>query len=237
MATRLEAHFAQYREGASFDFLRSDFAPRVERYVSLTNVPVETLVRQAKAFYGQKKRIALAPNRATIRLRADGDRTVAMFVLRMGWSQEPPLAQRACASFDDAMHLQPGSMIQRSVSVNAEMTVDAGGHFVAYVEHGTVPVRYRVTSMGDPLVGFSTLPVGPARNAAVPPAALYVGSGTLVDDEGESFTCGEGSEVDTVRKVRVSGQPVWLLSDWASNTGRSWVGETAMAIVIEDGGR
>jgi len=198
---------------------------------------VDDLIREARTFYAPKKHIKLALVPGSVTVRGDKDRTVVTYAVHMEWSRPPPAANSACGYLDDSMNLKPHSMIQRAVDVNAELTLDKAGHFVAYVERGIVPVRYKVTSSGDPLVAFPTLPTQPARNVDAPKGAAHAPTGTVVVDEGETFTCGVGSEADTVRRVRMDGKEAWLVASWSANTGRSWVGDTNLTLVAPDAGR
>src|SRR5208283_1924946 len=47
----LKADLGHYAGGSSFEFLRNDWAPRIERYLTLRDAPVDALIGQARAFY------------------------------------------------------------------------------------------------------------------------------------------------------------------------------------------
>ena len=222
---RLRAHFARYSGGSSFDFLRDDWAPRVEHYLKLLDVPLDDLVKEARSFYADKSRVALKVRAGSVQTRYAGDRTTATFVLSMAWSRRPPPAARACGHLDADQGWVASSTIDRQVDVNAEMTLNAAGRFVAYDEHGLVPVHLRAKAFGDPLRAFASMPAEPARDADEDTSVASIPDGTVVDDLGESFTCGlSAGEVDTVEKVRFQGREVWVLSGWMFDTGHSYVG-------------
>jgi hypothetical protein len=89
-----------------------------------------------------------------------------------------------------------------------------------------------VVSRGDALQAFDTLPNTPARQLDTAPGALLVTDGSVVEDLGETFACGDGaSESDVLRRVRVQGRSVWLLASWTWNTGHDFVGEDVLVPV------
>jgi hypothetical protein len=191
-------------------------------------VGVDDLIKQARAFYADKRRVALHVEEKSVVVRAEGDRWVAAFLLTMAWSRTPPAAARDCGHPDDNMRLLPSSTIDRRVSVHAEMALDGAGRFVAYDEHGVVIPHLRVAKDAGSLIAFAAMPTTPARALVADDAGALVAPGTVVDDLGETFTCGTPGEIDTVRKVRTGGRDVWLLDHWAFDTGRSFVGADSL---------
>jgi hypothetical protein len=100
---------------------------------------------------------------------------------------------------------------------------------VSYEELSIARPNLRVATRGDQLQAFSSLPTMPARLVASDATSATVADGTIVEDLGESFTCGlNQAEVDTVRKVKLDGHAVWLLADWVYDTGHSFVGDTVL---------
>ncbi len=226
---RLAAYFARFVDGTSFDFLRDEWAARVERYLRLADVPVDDLVSSACSFYRDRHHVKLTVDPASVASREQGGRTFVSFVVTMAWSQPAPASARACGHVDDSMQWHAGSSIDHKAAVNAEMTLDASGKFVAYDEHGLKTRHMVVKSGGDPLKAYAYLPGQPARNLEEDAGGSLVPDGTVVDDLGDSFTCAqEGAEIDTVEKVRFGGRDVWLLSSWAASTGHSFVGEDVL---------
>lgn len=229
---RLRRHFAQYKGAASFAFFEQDFAPRVERYLGLKDVTVSDLVRTAKAFYASKTDVSLVPKAGSVTLTKEGDRRIASFVLTMRWSVKPPAAAAACGYLDDSMKWRPNSRIARQVDATARIGFNGDARIVTYEELSVAAPRLRIENRGDDLEAFSTLPTEPVRFMAANPSATRVPNGTIVEDLGESFTCGlNQTEVDTVRKVRLNGAPIWLLADWTYDTGHNFVGETLLVPV------
>lgn len=229
---RLRRHFAQYKGAASFAFFEQDFAPRVERYLGLKDVAVGELLRTAKSFYAKKADVSLVLKAGSITLTTEGVRRIASFVLTMRWTVKPPAAAAACGFLDDSMTWRPNSRIHRQVDVTARMIFNGDARIVTYEELSVAAPRLRVENRGDDLEAFASLPTGPARFLDANPSATRVPNGTIVEDLGESFTCGlNQTEVDTVRKVRLNGAPIWLLADWTYDTGHNFVGETLLVPV------
>ena len=127
-----------------------------------------------------------------------------------------------------------GSKILHEASVEAKLTLDAAQRFVAYEELAPIRKRLVVKTRSDGAVAFPSMPTQPARWVEPPATAKILRDGTVVEDLGDSFTCGvESSEVDTVRKVRVDGQTAWLLERCLYNTGHNFVGEDVLVAVPE----
>ena len=229
---RLRRHFAQYKGAASFAFFEQDFAPHVERHLGLKDIAASELVRTAKAFYASKADVSLVPKAGSITLTNDGERRIASFVLTMRWSVKPPAAAAACGYLDNSMTWRPNSRIHRQVDVTTRIVFNGDARIVSYEELSVAAPRLRVENRGDDLEAFASLPTGPARFIDANPTAARVPNGTIVEDLGESFTCGlNQTEVDTVRKVRFNGAPIWLLADWTYDTGHNFVGETLLVPV------
>lgn len=229
---RLQRHFAQYQGASDFAFFEEDFAPRVERYLALKNVTASDLARVAKAFYANKTRVSLLPKPGTVAVTNEGGRSVASFVLTLRWSYQPPPAAAACGYLDDSMTWRPHSLIARSVEVAARLGFDADKRIVNYEEAPVAGPPLRVATRGDGLAAFSSMPTEPARFIDPEPNAAQLLDGTIVEDLGETFTCGlNQTEVDTVRKVRFQGRAFWLLSDWVYDTGHNFVGDTPLVPV------
>lgn len=226
---RLRRHFAQYHGGSNFAFFEQDFAPRVERYLGLKDVAATQLARIAKEFYATKTQVSLVPKPGSLTVTNEGGRLAASLVLTMRWSVEPPAAAASCGFLDDSMTWRPHSRIARRVEVTARIGIDAAARFVTYEElPGALP-RLRVASRSDGVQAFSSLPTGPVRLVDAGPASVLVPDGTVVEDLGETFTCGlDQTEVDTVRKVKLNGRAVWMLADWTYDTGHSFVGDTPL---------
>lgn len=229
---RLRRHFAQYKGAASFAFFEQDFAAHVERYLSLKDVAASELVRTARAFYASKADVSLVPKAGSVTLTNDGERRIASFMLTMRWSVKPPAAAAGCGYLDDSMTWRANSRIHRQVDVTARITFNEAARIVTYEELSVAAPRLRVENRGDDLEAFASLPTSPARFIDANPSATRVPNGTIVEDLGESFTCGlNQTEVDTVRKVRLNGAAVWLLADWTYDTGHNFVGETLLVPV------
>lgn len=223
---RLREHFAQYRDGSSFDFIERDWAAHVERYLTLRDVSSAELVRAARAFYADKTHIALTPEAASLQVTDSAGKRLASFVLKLEWSTQPPAAAAGCGYLDDCMQWHPGSLIEHRARVSVKLTLDAAERFVAYEEQLPIRRQLLVNTRGDGLTAFPSLPVGPARQIEPPPAAKLLNDGTLVEDLGDTFTCGLSSaEVDTVRRVRAGNATVWLLDHWVYDTGHNFVGD------------
>jgi hypothetical protein len=226
---RLRHHFAQYQGGSEFAFFEQDFAPQVSRYLARKDLAASELARMAKEFYAAKKQVALVVKPGSVAVQNEGERVTASLVLTMRWSVEPPAAAAACGYLDDSMTWRPHSLIARRVEVTARMGFDAAGRIVSYEELPIVRPRLRVASRSDGLLVFSALPTEPARFISPGPTSVVLPDGTIVEDWGETFTCGlDQAEVDTVRKVKVQGRVVWLLADWTYDTGHSFVGDAPL---------
>jgi hypothetical protein len=226
---RLRRHFAQYEGAASFAFFEQDFAPRVERYLGLKDVPAAELARIAKEFYAEKAQVSVLPNPGSVVVKSEGPRVTASLVLTLRWSVPPPPAAAACGYLDDSMTWRPHSRIARRVEVTARIAFDDAARIVSYEETPLALPRLRVATRGDALQAFSSLPITPARLLEAGPTSVLAPDGTLVEDLGETFTCGlDQTEVDTVRKVRLQGRTVWLLADWTYDTGHNFVGDTPL---------
>jgi hypothetical protein len=226
---RLRSHYAQYRSDSTFAFIERDFAPRIEQYLSSTDVSSSEIARQARSFYANKTRVALTPKPGSLEARPRGERVVISFVLSLQWSIQPPAAAAGCIYLDDHMGWQPHPTIDRRVEALATLTLDAAGRFVAYQE-APAPVRkLQGKTRGLELQAFAELPTVPARWVEPLTGPTMIADGTLVDDLGETFSCGDGNnESDVVRKVRLNGRIFWLLASWAWNTGHNYVGEDVL---------
>lgn len=226
---RLQRHFAQYRGGATFAFFEADFAPRVERYLALKDVTASELAKVAKAFYANKTQVSLLPKPGTLMVKLEGGRLLASFVLSLRWSYPPPTAAAACGYLDASMTWRPHSLIARNVEVTARIGFDANQRIASYEEAPLVGPRLRVATRGDALTAFTRMPTEPARFIEPQANAVQLPDGTIVEDLGESFTCGlNQTEVDTVRKVRFQDRTFWLLADWTYDTGHNFVGDTPL---------
>lgn len=229
---RLQRHFAQYQGASAFAFFEADFAPRVERYLALKDVTASELAKVAKAFYANKTQVSLLPKPGTVVVKNEGGRSVASFVLTLRWSYPPPPAAAACGYLDASMTWRPHSLIARNVDVTARVGFDADRRIVSYEEAPLVAPRLRVATRGDALTAFTSMPTEPARFIEPEANAAQFPDGTIVEDLGESFTCGlDQTEVDTVRKVRFQDRTFWLLADWTYDTGHNFVGDTPLVAV------
>ena len=221
---RLREHYAKYVDGARFDFFLVDFAPRVERYLALHDIEVTELQAEARRFFRDKKNLSFAPKPGSLIVKSEGPRTRVQYGLTMAWKQGVSSAFKDCEASDRTRGESAGpSTLEHKVDVQAELVLDETGRFVSYAERGTIPARLRVETRTEGVPAFLALPTQPARNEE--PTAPLVPNGTVVEDVGDAFTCSFAGETDTVRKVRVKGRVVWLLSEWTWFTGRSYIGE------------
>jgi hypothetical protein len=207
----LDADFAKYAGGSSFAFLRDDWAPRVARYVSLRDVPVEALVAQAKGFYADKTAVSLKVAPGSVRAWSDGEHTAASFVVRMLWMRPVPASwgDRPWAEMTETgmvVH-EKGARIHRDVSVRAHATLDDAGRLLSYDEDDGVVVP-QVVAPG----GLKAWPVPPRDPAAPASDAVGVPERVAIDDLGEFFVESLDTgmqQAETFRHVRLGGRELW----------------------------
>jgi hypothetical protein len=185
---------------------------------------VATLRSEARRFFGSKVGLSLTPKAGSFAVSAEGDRTLVRFVLTLAWRVPPTPRPAECGHVapDGRWVEQPG-LLEHRADVTAELTLDASARIVAYDEHPAPPRHLKVETTDPGVPAFRVLPGKPARLAD--PTAPLVASGTVVDDLGDAFTCSEGGETDTVRRVRVGGDVLWVLDSWRWDTGHNIVGE------------
>jgi hypothetical protein len=224
---RIQSHYAKYVDGTRFAFFAVDFAPRVERYLSLRDINVPALQAEARRFFRDKKGLAFTPKAGTFVVKHEGTRSRVEFELGIAWRQSMSESYKECDRQDVVRGIGPGpSAIEHKVDVHAELVLDERLRFVSYAELGMLSKKLQVKTRDEPLPAFVSIPTRPAR--AEDSTATPVASGTLVEDLGDRFTCSQGGETDTLRKVRVDGAVVWLLEEWTWDTGHNFVGEVLL---------
>jgi len=226
LLSRLQHHFSRYRSGSDFGFFAQDFAPRVERFLEERDVAVAQLQRQARAFYAGKQGLHLQLEPESLSVQQRAGRQEARFVLRLQWEQAPPAQARSCGQLDgEQQYVEGPASIEHDARISVVLVLDEAGRILSYEERGSVAAPLRVRTRGEPLAGFTTLPGSPARLLGAEGAAASIPDGARLEDLGDRFVCADGSEADTLRRVRFAGRPLWVVQSWMWNTGHSFVGD------------
>jgi len=84
---RIRNHYAKYVDGTRFDFFAADFAPRVERYLSLRDIDVSALQAEARRFFRDKKSLAFTPKPGSFVAKPEGSRNRVEFQLNIARRQ------------------------------------------------------------------------------------------------------------------------------------------------------
>jgi hypothetical protein len=192
--------FAGYRDGSTFEFLRADCRPTMDRFVSLKNVGVDAAIRDARTFFHDRRQLSYRPDVRQMRVEAhaDGESTVRLPVT-MAWTYPVPKGWG-----DDFPAGGPDgtAVVSRSMTVDVEVTLDADGRIAQYVEAHVQTPRLRVTH--------------PEKCADVPdhPGVPWVAvsHGMIVQDLGETLELSMSAKGPaTARKVRANGQDGWTM--------------------------
>lgn len=228
LTAKLNAYYAGFVDGTTFDFMRDAWAPHIDHYLQWKDLSIDDLVAKAKTFYAGKRGISIHVQGHALP-RADGVQTALDYVVATRWTEAAPNVARACGFLDDSLKWHPSSRIEHKVDVRVRMIVDRTDKVVAYDELGAVMPSLKVSNGGEGLPAYATIPPRPVRNLDADTGGTLVPDGTIVENLGDTFVCAlDTAEIDTLRKIRADGHDVWMLSTWRSSTGHSYVGEDVL---------
>ena len=199
---RIQAFFSRYAGGSDFEFMRSACAPKLERFVTLENADIDTVIKSARAFYADKKHVAYSADLRSMRVVAHPRGKLARVPLAIAWCHAPP---KAWGNFSNLGGWPP--MIGRAVTVDIEVVLDFAGLIVSYVEGGVHAPSLRVTMDARCGAAYPT-PAGLRDGAAA--GRVFLAGGASVEDLGEHFPYAMSTKgPNAARKIRFGGKELW----------------------------
>jgi hypothetical protein len=196
----LARFFAGYRDGTDFEFLRAACRPTVDRFVTLQNVRVDAIIRDARAFFRDKHDLAYAPDVRSLRVEPGDGGTTVHVPVRMRWTSPAPpdLAPQVVAWGTNA------PVVLRDVTAEVEIALDGEGRITSYKELRVATPWLRVTGAENC--------DSEGRGDGRPEPWLDLAKGTRVQDLGETVIIGTNTKgADVARKVRHLGKTGWAL--------------------------
>jgi hypothetical protein len=200
---RLGHFFAGYTEGSDFEFMRADCRPTLPAFVTLRNVSVDEVIRNATSFFRNKRRISYRPDAPHARSAPHADGQLVSLPVTMSWSYPAPKEWGPpWTTWDDV------PLIVREVTVNTEIELDSEGRIARYVERSVEQPLLRVTGDENCEGGSDILADGPAIDPW-----LVLKPGQLVRDLGETVVISINPKgANTARRVRTQTGDGWTLN-------------------------
>jgi hypothetical protein len=197
----LSHFFAGYADGSDFAFMRSDCTPKMARFVSLVNVGIDDVIRNAKTFFRTKRELEYRPDVGRMRVEAGAEGKVVRLPVTMSWTY--PVPKDWGPDWPSWVRNEP--VVVRRVTANVEIQLDAEGRLSRYIETSVERPLLRVTGEEncDP-----TVVVDRPR----PEPWLTIKTGDLVRDLGETVVISINAKgADTARKIRLKDEDGWTL--------------------------
>lgn len=203
---RLDHFFAGYAEGSDFEFLRADCQPTLQAFVTLKNVSVDDVIRNAKSFFRDKRKISYRPDARRVRSEARPGGKLVSLPVTMSWSYPAPKEWGPpWATWDDV------PLVVREVTANTEIELDSEGRIARYVERSIERPVLRVTGDENCEGGSDILAYGPAIEPW-----LVLEPGQLVRDLGETVIISINPKgANIARRVRTQTEDGWTLNSVA----------------------
>jgi hypothetical protein len=199
---RLDHFFAGYVEGSDFEFMRPDCRPTLQAFVTLRNVRVDDVIRNAKSFFRNKRRISYRPDARRLGSAAHAEGKLVSLPVTMSWAYPAPKEWGpAWTTWDDV------PLVVREVTVNTEIELDSEGRIARYVERSVEQPLLRVTGDENCEGGRDILAYGPFIDPW-----LVLEPGKLVRDLGETVVISINPKgANTARRVRTQTGDGWTL--------------------------
>jgi hypothetical protein len=129
----LTKYFQGYKSGTDFGFLAALCAPKLDQFLLMKNTTVAAVQKTARAFFQGKDGLTYVPDLHSMKVEtvaAQPDRTIARLPVEMRWSYPLPDELKT-----DTTPSYPGPPeIDRAVTVDVEITLDASSLITSYVE-------------------------------------------------------------------------------------------------------
>jgi hypothetical protein len=157
---RVDAFFAQFRDGTDFEFLRAACESPVERFVTAEHADIGAVIASSARFFHAKRGLKYTPDDDAMTTETLGDVTVARLPLTMTWATTPPAAWDAGlalhqASVDVEIAFAPDGRIRRYVEgPEKHATLRATGADSSPAKDG--PLECRATGGGQTVELFLT---------------------------------------------------------------------------------
>jgi hypothetical protein len=194
VADALTSFFAGYKDGTDFAFLNDACEPKLERFLTLKNVDVATVIKSARGFFRDKDSVAYKPmiGAKKVEVRPDGS-VVVRLPVQMIWRYPLPaeLKTDQTPAVDDA-----SPEVHRDVTVDVEIGLDASRKISRYVETHVRTPALRVTGQDNCWDGAGQDPM----------------KGVIVYDLGETFMSADRPRgPDYERHVHAPDGDTWLM--------------------------
>ena len=219
----LTAFFAKFKADSDFVFFATYFTPAIQRYITLENVSVEAVEKDARAFFKTKKNVRYTPDFNGMIIEPDERGTAAELAVKMEWDAEAPAAWGPDAK---------GKYVARSVRAKLRLLFDESPKMFSYSEKAAPRPKLRVTGeTGGPLDKPNGVYATPLAAKEGKPTATLA-KNVIVEDLGETFEV-ESTPKGAVlaRKVRHENKEIWTL-DRAPTTVANPNGGTSAGEVV-----
>jgi hypothetical protein len=203
----LARFFGGFVDGTDFAFLRATCTPQMSRFISLHDVDVESASRASRAFFKGIHGVKYEPELKALRVEALAAGARVYVPVRMRWSR--PADPKQFGIEEGAMAGWGPPTIERDVTANVELVLDAAGRIASYVEASVRTPPLRVTA-------------GEECDSKLP-------RGTIVHDLGETIITEVISTgpATTLRKVQANGEQVWMVTErhfWRTSAqDKAWI--------------
>jgi hypothetical protein len=202
---RIAVFFGQYRDDSDFEFLRTWCTSPVERFISMQKADIGAVIANVRQFFRDKRALKYTPDLTTMKVRTDGDVTVASLPVTMSWGAPPPESWKTNEPHPEWLTIGAldAGLVLHETTVDVELAFAKDGRITRYAE-GTVHRRsLRATGFDE----CDTVDdVGPGQ--------VPLRKGTVVLDLGQTyytFISIKGPEI--VRLVRLRGKDIWVNDD------------------------
>jgi hypothetical protein len=198
---RIAELFEQYRDGSDFEFLRSSCTSPVERFITMRDADIDAVIASVRQFFHDKRSVKYSPDLGALKLRTEGEVTVASVPLAMSWGAPPPGSWKTNGLHPEwlTIGVLDAGLVLHETMVDVELAFGKDGRVIRYVEGAVHRGSLRATGLEE---CDAIDDDGPGQ--------VPLRKGTVVLDLGETyytFVSAKGPEV--VRLVRSGGKDVW----------------------------
>jgi hypothetical protein len=218
-----ETSAPEYRAKFDLDGMRSVLAPKLTRYITLTDVSVETVFDDARRFYRAKSLIYYRIDLSTFKVEKQNGQLAATYALSYGWSDEDlPVAAPDAENDQEILRY-------KHVKALVHVVFDPIVHIISYAESyqrkkfAVVKSTWGTKNLAD-AVGFLS-----QKKATRDIAKVNIPKGVFVQDNFDDLSVpgGKYDLDDTFHRVLFDGQPLW------ARVSKSGDGKTAGELYID----
>jgi len=194
--------FGQYRDDSDFEFLRTWCSSPIERFITMKNADIGAVIANVRQFFHDKRGVKYSPDLAAMKLRTEGDGTVASLPVAMTWGAPPPQSWKTNGVHPEwlTIGVLDAGLVLHETTVDVELAFAKDGRITRYVEGAVHRRSLRATALAE----CDTVDDEGPGQVPLPRGAVVLDLGQTYS----TFVSAKGPEI--VRLVRMGGKDVWV---------------------------